>query len=253
MGRNNEAIEAINRGLELVPTDELLRQALIDSLMRLQRYDEAIEAINRDLQAAPDEIFRWYWMALARLAAGDSEGYRDTCDQMLEKFAETEDAQTANFTAWSCALAADAVDDFSAPVTLAKRAVEKDPENVFHVNTFGAVLYRAGRFDEALARLDEAESLQTKPDSKANSSPAYTWFFLAMTHYRLGDVDKARKWYDKAAAWTSEVLVSGGEDGTTKPTLPWNRQATLKMLQAETEQLLGIATAETTQEQGAAR
>ena len=108
---------------------------------------------------------------------------------------------------------------FSAPVTLAERAVEKDPENVFHVNTFGAVLYRAGRFDEALARLDEAESLQTKPDSKANSSPAYTWFFLAMTHYRLGNVDEARNWYDKAAAWTSEVLVSGGEDGSTKSTV----------------------------------
>jgi len=37
-----------------------------------------------------------------------------------------------------------------------------------------AVLYRAGRFDEALAKLNEANDLQGDPKHGSNSSPAYT-------------------------------------------------------------------------------
>lgn len=168
---------------------------------------------------------------------------------MLAQFAETEDAQTANFTAWSCALAADAVDDYSLPTTLAERAVDLAPKDVFNLKNLGAVLYRAGRFDEALAKLNEADELQGEPDAQASSSAAYTWFFLAMTHYRLGNFDKARQWYDKAAAWTSDVLAPASEDGTAKPSVAWNRRLTLELLHAETGQLLGIAAAETRQEQ----
>ncbi len=216
-------------------------------------YDNAATDFTKAAELQPDNFSFPYRGALTQLGAGESEGYRNSCASMLEQFAETEDPQTANFTAWSCALAADAVDDFSLPVGLAERAGGKDPSNVFHLNALGAVLYRAGRFDEALARLDEAESLQVEPNPEANSSAAYTWFFFAMTHYRLGNVDEARQWYEKAAAWTSEVLAPESEEGKPKPSVPWNRRLTLELLHAETEQLLEIAAAETTPEKGVAQ
>ena len=74
-----------------------------------------------------------------------------------------------------------------------------------------------------------------------------------MTHERLGNSDEARHCYDKAAAWTSEVLAPAGEVGSAKPSVTWNRRLTLELLHAETEQLLGIAAAETTPEQAAAQ
>ena len=74
-----------------------------------------------------------------------------------------------------------------------------------------------------------------------------------MTHERLGNSEEARQWYEKAAAWTSEVLAPASADGTPKPPVPWNRRLTLELLHAETEQLLGIAAAETTLEQAAAQ
>jgi tetratricopeptide (TPR) repeat protein len=80
---------------------------------------------------------------------------------------------------------------------LAERAVELDPDSVFHLKNLGAVLYRSGRFDEALAKLNEAELRHNDPKHDGNSSPAYTWYFLAMTHQRLGHEDEARKWYEK--------------------------------------------------------
>ncbi len=70
-----------------------------------------------------------------------------------------------------------------------------------------------------------------------------------MTHYRLGNVDEARNWYEKAAAWTSDVLAPASEDGAPKPSVPSNRRLTLELLDAENEQLLGIAAAVTTPEQ----
>ena len=165
---------------------------------------------------------------------------------MLGQFAETEDAQTANFTAWSCALAADAVGDFSLPIALAERAVELDPNNDFHLKNLGAILYRAGRIDEALAKLNEADELQGDPRHGSDSSPAYTWYFLAMTHRALGNNDEATKWYEKAAVWTSEVLAPASEDGAPKPSVPWNRRLTLELLQKEASELLAKTAEPTT-------
>ena len=199
----------------------------------LGQWANASADFTKTTELKTDNFSPHYWGALTQLGAGNRDGYLSSCSAMLEQFAETEDEQTANFTAWSCALAADAVDDFSLPVRLAKRTGERIPSNVFHLNTLGAVLYRAGRFDEALARLDEAESLQAKPDAQANSSAAYTWYFLAMTHYRLGHEEEARKWYDKAAAWTSSVLAPESEGSTPKPSVTWNRRLTLELLNNE--------------------
>ena len=33
---------------------------------------------------------------------------------------------------------------------------------------------------------------------------ASDWFFLAMAHWRKGEKVEARKWFDKAIAWTRE-------------------------------------------------
>jgi len=37
-----------------------------------------------------------------------------------------------------------------------------------------------------------------------NGRDASDWFFLAMEHWHKGDKDEARKWFDKAVAWTKE-------------------------------------------------
>ena len=34
-----------------------------------------------------------------------------------------------------------------------------------------------------------------------NGGDSFDWFFLAMSHWQLGQKDKAREWYDRAAQW----------------------------------------------------
>ena len=139
--------------------------------------------------------------------------------------------------AWACALAPDATTDWATAVALAEKAVQSDPKSAMYLNTLGAVLYRAGRFDEALARLSEADALVQEPSEAIKSSPAYTWFFLAMTQHRLGHAEEAKQWLDKAVAWTDKTLAEA-DQGTAD--LPWNRRLTLKLLRDEATALLGV-------------
>jgi tetratricopeptide (TPR) repeat protein len=62
------------------------------------------------------------------------------------------------------------------------------------LNTLGAALYRAGRFDEAIRRLQEGIQLRN------GRSVAQDWAFLAMAHFRLGHRDEARRWLDRFRA-----------------------------------------------------
>jgi hypothetical protein len=71
-------------------------------------------------------------------------------------------------------------------------------------DTLGAALYRAGRFDDAAKQLIKASAL---PPSQ-QTAMAYTWFFLSVTHHRLGHTDEARRWLEKGIQATEEALTA---------------------------------------------
>ena len=156
---------------------------------------------------------------------------------MLQRFGPTDKASDGHWVAWACALAPDAITDWTTAIALAEKAVQSDPKFVMYLNTLGAVLYRAGRFDEALARLAEVEPLVQEPSEAIKSPPAYTWFFLAMAQHRLGHADEAKQWLDKAVAWTDKIFAEA-DQGTAD--LSWNRRLTLKLLRDEATTLLGV-------------
>ena len=144
---------------------------------------------------------------------------------MLHQFGQTDKATDAHWTAWACVLAPDATTDWATAVALAENSVHSEPKSVLYLNTLGAVLYRAGRFDESLARLSEAGALVQEPSEATLFPPAYIWFFLAMAHGQLGNQEEARQWYDKAVAWTQ----------ANKPD-----DVELRRFQAEAATLLGV-------------
>jgi tetratricopeptide (TPR) repeat protein len=109
----------------------------------------------------------------------------------------------ADNVAWFCVLAPDAVADPKAAVRLAEAALAGHPGSERArsdvLKTLGAALYRAGRFEEAIRRLDE--SIQTRGDGGDPKGFA----FLAMAHHRLGHRDEAERWFDKLVAyWPKE-------------------------------------------------
>ena len=161
------------------------------------------------------------------------EAYRQDCGEMLQRFGQTVEADDCHWVAWTCVLAPDDARDWATASVLADQAVQSDPQSARNLNTLGAVLYRAGRFNEALAHLSEAAARIQEPSEASNMSPAYTWYFLAMAHAKVGHEEQARQYLDKANAWTEKVL----DDDENLP--PWNRRATLELFRKEAGSLLG--------------
>jgi tetratricopeptide (TPR) repeat protein len=129
------------------------------------------------------------------------------------------------------------VADWRAPLALAQKAVADSPKSYAALSHHGALLYRAGRYQDAISGLSEADAA-IGPDVQESSCLAYNWLFLAMAHHRIGDVEHATKWHDKAVQWIDhEMRKKPNEASATKP-LSWNRRLTLELLRSETENVL---------------
>ena len=139
------------------------------------------------------------------------------------------------FAAWTCSLGAGALDDYEPAISLATKACETSPDNDQFLNTLGAVLYRSGRTVEALQRLADVDRRLGQSTANANSSPAYTWYFLAMAHQKAGDAEQAQQYLQKANEDAERAL------GDQQNSPPWNRKLTLELLRKEAEGVLSDA------------
>jgi Flp pilus assembly protein TadD len=141
----------------------------------------------------PENLQIRYRHVLSLLALGDKAGLRRACSELLDRFGNSTDSDTANNVAWYCVLAPDAVADGEAPVRLAELAVSGAPqaqESLF-LNTLGAALYRAGRFQQAISRLEEGIR------QRGGESSVQDWTFLALAHHRLGHDAEAHSWLER--------------------------------------------------------
>jgi hypothetical protein len=87
------------------------------------------------------------------------------------------------------------------------------------LNTLGIALYRAGRFEEAIQRLEEA--IQARGGGQGHPED---WPFLAMAHHRLGHRDQARRWLERLR----------DDRAIADPARPWD-ELELRLLRSEAE------------------
>ncbi|HEX5272812.1 MAG TPA: tetratricopeptide repeat protein, partial [Gemmataceae bacterium] len=120
---------------------------------------------------------------------------------------ESEDPVVNNKLAWF--LATTAEPRFRNPaeaVRLAKKVVTARPESGYYRNTLGVAHYRNGEDRAAVAELEAAMRMRAGGD-------CCDWFFLAMSHWRLGERDEARAWFDRAVRGMER---DGPHDGATR-------------------------------------
>jgi tetratricopeptide (TPR) repeat protein len=170
--------------------------------------------------------------ALLRLAVGDTKGYRRACADMVERFGRTENLKAANNTAWVCAYAPDAVTDPARVVELAEKVAARHPNKYATRNTLGAALFRAGRYDAAIRKLQQAMEAHPK------GGTAFDFLFLAMAHQHLGHTPEARRWLEKAVQWIDQADQGKLDDPTTHLPLLWIQQLELKLLRSEADRLV---------------
>jgi WD40 repeat protein/tetratricopeptide (TPR) repeat protein len=238
--------------------------------LRLRDPDQAIADFSQVLKLSPDHGLSWYGrgqahaekgeleraaadfavalqrpgvpasvacdVAQARLGANDASGYREACAEALRRFGETDDPVLAASLAWTCSLAPGASADPKRIVGLADRALSRDASSYLHRRARGAALYREGRYAEVVEQFERALQVRQPPAPSA-------WLFLALAHQRLGQSRDARRWLDKARAWTEQARRQApGKDGDEKTLswqrLPWSERLALTLLQREAQHLL---------------
>jgi tetratricopeptide (TPR) repeat protein len=95
----------------------------------------------------------------------------------------------------ACTLAPDAVTDSSLPARLAEKELKDSGQAFWSLTEEGVLAYRADRFQQAVRFFKQ--SLRADP----KSGPAVlNWLWLALANQRLGKVEEARRWLEKAQA-----------------------------------------------------
>jgi tetratricopeptide (TPR) repeat protein len=135
------------------------------------QWDHADQDFTKSIELVAKTFDNWYERALVRLAKGDKPGFQAACAEMLKRFAKTRAPETAHFVAWTCALAPKVLADLT-PGWRSMR-LNSTPYWTQYAQGLGAILYRAGRFDEAVRELEEVDLLE-KQGGANFSSPRFS-------------------------------------------------------------------------------
>jgi tetratricopeptide (TPR) repeat protein len=197
----------------------------------LGRWDQAVADFSEALERYPRGRLILSNLTIARLGQGDLPGYRRACLSMYERLTYPDDPETRNSVCWTCCVAPNEV-DLARLVTLMDRAVAAEPRTYELLNTRGAVLYRAGRFKDAVKQLREAIEVHGKGGTFED------WVFLAMSHFRLGELETARSDFSRAIEFFDKRLAA---DSKERPA-GWSMRVEWRFLRKEAEELIKPAT-----------
>lgn len=110
--------------------------------------------------------------------------------------ANPDDATACNELAWALLIAPKSLRSVEEAVVLATNALEIRPEDANFRNTLGVAFYRAGRYREAVNSLAANLPLQEE------DGLPFDLYFLAMSHFQLGEQDRAREVLIWANRWS---------------------------------------------------
>jgi tetratricopeptide (TPR) repeat protein/tRNA A-37 threonylcarbamoyl transferase component Bud32 len=218
-GLVDDAVAPLRAAIGIQPDSPKFHFALGAAHGHAGQWKPAAAAYARglELDKNPNNHSYWYTGLPLHLAAGDAEGYRRLCRQMLERFGQSQDLITIEWTAKTCALVPDAVSDFKPIEKLADQLVtgtETHGSYRFFVLVKALVEYRAGRHAEAV---QWAERYAPVPDG--NEFDACVFATLSMAEHQLGNADKAR-----AALTSAKAIVTNKrpDPANGRPFVNWH-------------------------------
>jgi eukaryotic-like serine/threonine-protein kinase len=202
-GRWDSVIRLIDPAINDRPERQTLRAWRGEALARLGRWPEAAADFARIDAGTGIDVTISYHLAIASLRAGDVDRYRTTCAATLRRNVPASRPSVANLAAWLCALGPNAVDDLDAPVRQSKSILDAATPASAHayLNTLGAALFRAGRVEDAVARLRQGIE-------RGGSEFPQDLAFLAMGHALLGRREEALHYRDRLDSWRPDPSPS---------------------------------------------
>jgi tetratricopeptide (TPR) repeat protein/tRNA A-37 threonylcarbamoyl transferase component Bud32 len=154
-------------------------------LAQLGRWEKAEEDYTRALRMEPVDANVWHEAALLHLRRGNAAGFRQVCKGMWQHLRASKDALRIAAVVNTCAARPDSGVDPGQLAAKAEALLANDTSRVA-LEALGIALYRAGRYPQAMDRLEAA--------ARAPSGEASIWgpLFLAMAQRHSGQTKQAR-------------------------------------------------------------
>jgi tetratricopeptide (TPR) repeat protein len=222
------AVVHLNAALDADPRNGSLHASRGHAHAEMARWDRAAADFAHAIELGADDPRHWYWLALAQWAAGDTAGSRATYGDLVKRFGARTDLLTPYSIASLYSLLPNAGTDPAVPLRFAEGRVAANPSDYYWLTRLGGVLYRAGRYPEALRALEQADAVQP-PRGHARHL-----FWRALCHARRGDTAEARQWLARGSAWLAEAL----ERRRDKEPLGWEDRLQMELLRREVEALI---------------
>ncbi|MGY1425558.1 tetratricopeptide repeat protein [Lysobacter sp. A289] len=188
MGRGEEGFKLLREvQANARAPDDIRRDAyLLEASLHDKGQDPVSEkdAFSRGLAAFPDDLEILYARALSWERGDDIA--RAEADLRRILVIEPESVAALNALGYTLA---DRTDRYQEALELINRARAAQPDNAAIIDSYGWVLYRLGRTEEALGELRQAFALQKDAEVAAH---------LAEVLWALGRHDEARKYFEEA-------------------------------------------------------
>jgi WD40 repeat protein/tetratricopeptide (TPR) repeat protein len=212
LGHAGERDADLNRALERGAEDGVALPR-VEEAAHAGHWEEAAAWCAKVKGGGPADPDFAYIQSLVCLKAGAAAGYRRACARALQALppaGKPREGDAVNLVVVLCTLGPDGVSDWPPLLGRMERLTAalagqeaRVPSELRHevrerrhawLNTYGAALYRAGRYAEAVARLRSAIAAQGQGGTFRD------WVFLALAHSGLGQTGEARPWLEKARA-----------------------------------------------------
>jgi tetratricopeptide (TPR) repeat protein len=149
------------------------------------------------LEKRPDDPMWRRHLALVLLATDDlaafKEGVGPAGMTRLVRCTADSKAQVVANVAWLAALTPHG--DAAQALPLIERAIQEQPQQFLYLNNYGLVLYRLGRYPEAL------EKVLAGTKTAGQEGNIRDWLVLAMAYHRMNQPEEAGRWSARVEAW----------------------------------------------------
>jgi serine/threonine protein kinase/tetratricopeptide (TPR) repeat protein len=215
--------------LEIAPGTPWVYGLRASACLQLKQWDQAAADLARVTDKEPRNAECWYGQAICRLAAGDLSGYRKARAGILANFRNDKNAVRVRHVTYASAVAPATPEEAEALLAMANVAVAATPTNP---RVRGAVNFRAGRFEAAIADLEQSARVYPRR--------AWDWLFLAMAHQKLDHADLANRSFKKALDWIERANRTLGT-GSQNPWTGWFEPVEVEQLRKEAADLIQAA------------
>jgi len=162
-------------------------------LCRAGRFKDAIADFNKAIELDPDDHWKYYMAAPVYLYAGDVEGYRRACRELVRRFADSDAPEIGERVAKASLLEPDPDGDLELFAKLIERAAAQGKSNPYldwFKTSLGLAEYRRGHYDRAIEAVNGLPEDGRMPWVYGRGLAGLV---LAMAQARAGHGDDARR------------------------------------------------------------